>query len=655
MNKRLLFTLVIAGLFLSFHQSARTQTNPAPLRAGSDGSREASHAPVFRAGQKKGLAGEGAFTEADVRAAAAKAIKLIQRSQQIWATKETCSSCHHQLLPEIPLSLARQRGVSVDETIARDATASAFGYLKDFDDTVQGYGYIDVYADGWGLVSAAAAGVPASLSTAAAARFVASRQRPDGIWNTIDDRPPQSHSRFSATAVCIQAVQQYLPEQLKAEKQARVRRAREWLLKAQPLTTEDEAFQLLGLGWTGAEVRARAKAGRRLLGEQRQDGGWSQLPGLASDAYSTGEVLFALREGAGLATTDPACQRALWFLLNDQQADGSWHVKSRLHPPAPVSPPYFETGFPYQHDQFISAMGTSWSAAALLQAVPPQAKGAGHSPAVASIAPDEDAEWMRAALFGSAAALKRLLDTGMKPDMKTREGTTALMLAAHDLEKVKLLIGRGADVNARAASGFTALMVASRFTGNAETVRLLLEKGAKPNADQGVEVRNDASALFFAVTADDVASATALLDAGARLNAPMKLIGRVLVSPLNYATSGGGAKMVEYLISKGANPNEQDGDGISLLGWATINNHVDVVRALVGRGADVNHVDNFGMTPVLYAASIDFGNTAVLEALIAAGADLRVMNKQGHLALDLAKTYRYERLVNLLTRKGVSR
>ena len=71
-----------------------------------------------------------------------------------------------------------------------------------------------------------------------------------------------------------------------------------------------------------------------------------------------------------MSTTDAAYQRGLRFLLKTQEPDGSWRIKSRLHPPAPVSPPYFDAGFPYQHDQFISIMGTSWAVTAMLQALP---------------------------------------------------------------------------------------------------------------------------------------------------------------------------------------------------------------------------------------------------------------------------------------------
>ena len=54
----------------------------------------------------------------------------------------------------------------------------------------------------------------------------------------------------------------------------------------------------------------------------------------------------------------------------------------------------------------------------------------------------------------------------------------------------------------------------------------------------------------------------------------------------------------------------------------------------------------------MYAASIDFGDTAVVEKLIAAGADLKAKNKEGLTAVDLAKNYNYATLANLLASKA---
>src|SRR4029077_15909273 len=123
----------------------------------------------------------------------------------------------------------------------------------------------------------------------------------------------------------------------------------------------------------------------------------------------------ALHEAAGMPTSDAAYQRGVSFLLKTQEADGSWRVKSRLHPPAPVSPPFVNVEFPpFQHDQFISMMATTWATSALLNAIPVHA-GKNMLPARSVPAQDSSPEWVRVAMTGSAADLKKLLDGGMKP------------------------------------------------------------------------------------------------------------------------------------------------------------------------------------------------------------------------------------------------
>ena len=651
MNRLLLICFSVAILTVVFQPEFHMQTD-SPTVIGSTGSgptptRPDRIRPV--AVESEHPSGFTPVADVDLKASSAKAIKLIQQSQVVWSKKESCSSCHHQLLPEIPIRLARERGVPVDEKVASETTTNTFAYLKDLEMAVQGYDYIDVLFDGWLLVAGRTAGLRPNLTTSASAQFIASRQLSDGSWPTVDVRPPQSHSPFTTTAVCAQAVRNYLPPQFKNEKASRLRRAHDWLSKATPLTTEDRVYQLLGLDWTGADRAAIQKVAKKLLDQQREDGGWAQLTSMASDSYATGQVLAALRESAGITANDAAYQRGLRFLLSTQQADGSWRVGSRLHPPAPVSPPYFETGFPYQHDQFISAMGTSWAAAALLHALPVTADKKLKQPSL-EIAPADQPAWVDVALNGTAADLKKLLDGGMKPDAKSASGTTALMFAARDIEKIKLLVERGANVNAQAASGINALMVASRYRGNVEAVRLLLSKGARPNAEKGTEIRNDATALFFAVMAGDIQTVAALIDAGARAGDKMKVLGRFTQTPLFYATFLE-TPLVEYLIGKGGNPNEVDDDGISLLSWATLANNTRMVEVLLARGAKVNLTDKHGMTALSYAASIDYGDSRVMEKLLAAGADVTAKNKQGLTALELAKNYRHQALANLLTGK----
>jgi squalene cyclase len=94
---------------------------------------------------------------------------------------------------------------------------------------------------------------------------------------------------------------------------------------------------------------------------QREDGGWSGNPYLKSDAYATGEALYALYESGAISTSEPAYRRGVDYLLRTQYPDGSWYVRSR----AMKFQPYFESGFPYGHDQWISAAATSWASMAL--------------------------------------------------------------------------------------------------------------------------------------------------------------------------------------------------------------------------------------------------------------------------------------------------
>jgi hypothetical protein len=99
---------------------------------------------------------------------------------------------------------------------------------------------------------------------------------------------------------------------------------------------------------------------------QQPDGGWSQLPTTGSDAYATGQVLFALSVAGKMSASDPVYRKGVDFLLNTQAADGTWRVKSR----SIWLQPYFESGFPYGQDQFISTAGTAWASMALSVAAP---------------------------------------------------------------------------------------------------------------------------------------------------------------------------------------------------------------------------------------------------------------------------------------------
>ncbi len=578
------------------------------------------------------------------RPAVERSVAMIQQGAKGFYKAMVCFSCHDHGLPMLTFRLARQKGIPVDEGLVSEVATDGLKALPDFtsiDRAVQYPSIVDpAVADGWALISAHAAGLKPNLVTGVYARRIANWQRADGHWPTVDDRPPQSHSLFTATAVALRSIQLSMPAQFRHELDERQARAKSWLLTATPHDTEDFTFRLFGLFYAGATAEQRDRAAHALLALQRPDGGWAQLPHLQSDAYSTGEALVALHLGGGMPVADPAWQKGLQYLLSTRDEQGVWHVRTRQVSPAPVSPVYIDSGFPYAHDQFISTDATCWASIALMLTLP-NAPRAGAPRPLTALEPKGLQPWMETALFGTAAELKAQLDAGLDPNTRTPEGTSLLMMAATDADKVKLLIDRGADVRATAKTGFTALMIASTYLGTSESVRLLLEHGAEVNP--GKDVLYNASPLFLAALAGDRGNIALLLAKGADPNRSMNIIGAFPTPPLIAAATAGDTETIKALLSAGANANTRDPDSMTPLHWAVLAHHTEAVKTLLNGGAAVNAVDRFGYTPLLYAATVDYGDAETVTTLLDAGADPGIKDKAGDSPLKHAVGIPYTR------------
>ena len=581
-----------------------------------------------------------AVPEADARAAATKAIALLQQSVTTWESKRSCASCHHQHLPLALLRTARQRGVEFDVKAAAQTASRLAAPAANLDFAVQAVMQIDPTLDsGSWLNSLADIGVKPTLATQVFARRILNRQLPDGHWGTIDTRPPQAYSVVTATAVAVRALH-YLPTSMDADRRAATDRARRWLQAVVPVDTEDRSQQLLGLSWAGATPQALQPLVRALVAAQRPDGGWGQLPRHGSDAYATGQALVALLRAGGLDAGHPSVRRGLAHLLSQQREDGSWLVETRLHEQDLVSPPYFETGFPHGPHQIISAMGTTWAAMALLESLPVRAPGI---TVLDGLPIDTSAEqtWMQTALFGTPAELGRLLDQGLNANSKTPAGTTVLMMAAHDADKVARLLARGADVAALSDARHNALMVSANHVGSLAAMRLLLDKGASPDEPPApAGSLKHFSPMLYAIWSGETSKVTLLAERGAKLSRRVSLLGgEVSVSPLELAIFQRDVPMVTWLIGRGADVNELTEVGVPPLTYAALTNDVGVVKALLAGGADVNLVDQSGETALMHAAMVDYGDTKVIDALLAAGARREVASPDKRTALDLARQY----------------
>jgi hypothetical protein len=84
---------------------------------------------------------------------------------------------------------------------------------------------------------------------------------------------------------------------------------------------------------------------------------------------------------------------------------------------------------------------------------------------------------------------------------------------------------------------------------------------------------------------------------------------------------------------------------------AVHNNNVALARLFIERGANVNAIGKAGYTPMLLAASIDFGDTEMIELLLKTGARADIKNSDGKTSLDLAREYQHMRFVGILQRR----
>jgi hypothetical protein len=307
--------------------------------------------------------------KSDPRAAATHSVELLQTSGASFFKEGGCGACHSQNLTAMATTAAMAARIPVHEAAkAGDAKGAQF-FLAGLEQPLlqRMDAPVPEILTFIGMQLAAENTLP-DRSTDAMVHNIAALQRQTGNWHvgwTV--RAPMGDGDISRTAFAIRVMQLYAPAGRKAEFQKRIQRAAEWLAAAEPKTTEDLNMQLLGLKWAHAGNKVLQAGVRKLVRLQREDGGWGQTPNLPTDAYATGQSLFTLHEVAA-QVAPPIARRGVQYLLETQASDGSWHVVSR----AIKLQPYFESGFPYGGDQWISSAATAWGTMALTYASRPQ-------------------------------------------------------------------------------------------------------------------------------------------------------------------------------------------------------------------------------------------------------------------------------------------
>jgi ankyrin repeat protein len=191
---------------------------------------------------------------------------------------------------------------------------------------------------------------------------------------------------------------------------------------------------------------------------------------------------------------------------------------------------------------------------------------------------------------------------------------TGLFAAAHegDLQAIRQMTGTGADVDARDPRGRTPAHVAA-YASNDDALRALAEAGADMNALEGQAY----DVVTIAAVADD-------------------------------------PELMSLAIALGNDPGLTTSpyDGTALIAAAHLG-HVEVVKRLIAAGAPLDHVNNLHWTAVIESVVLGDGGSdhqAVLDALLTAGANRELADRNGVTPLQHAETRGYSAMVERLKR-----
>ena len=218
----------------------------------------------------------------------------------------------------------------------------------------------------------------------------------------------------------------------------------------------------------------------------------------------------------------------------------------------------------------------------------------------------------------------------------TQELSNAVI--ANDLDRVKFLVSKGADVNKPDNQGWTPLQSAARQRHD-KMIALLIDLGADVNA-------GDPTPLVAAVMRDHVPSVKVLIEHDADMEKP----GQEDFRPLPLAIAEDKYESAKTLMEAGADVNSLSGadaltplmiaagqtspaEGAMFVPGST--RPTDIAQGLLARGANVNAQSKNGVTPLMIAAT--HNNPPMIGILIDAGADVTLKNKLGQTAADVAE------------------
>ena len=265
--------------------------------------------------------------------------------------------------------------------------------------------------------------------------------------------------------------------------------------------------------------------------------------------------------------------------------------------------PFTNDGFTALLVACIKSCGTLVELLLRFNADPNIASKSGHTPL------------MIACILSHHKIIKLLLQSGAYVNSQTSDGTTALYLASYfnDNQTISLLLNANADINIYTNQVTPFVLIC--YFGNEETVQLFLEAGADADPILGIY-----KPLHAAAYNNNTNIVAALLNAGANPNATIM---NYNLTPLHFACDLNNEDIVQLLLEAKANTNVRSSSGCTPLCVAVSRGNINIVEALLAAGADVEleNDNDRGWRPIFFAAIT--GHLPILNLLLKHGASLK--------------------------------
>jgi N-acyl-D-amino-acid deacylase len=295
----------------------------------------------------------------EVRQAIERSLPFLKESGLAWMKQRQCVACHHSAFMIWSHREAARHGIGDAKKIAdlsKQSLDLSFGVKQSKlkDNLAKKGGSVE--ASHLLLGEAAGDAVPSAETATTLTSLMLNAQQADGFWKYEGQSITRSANENDQTTTLWSLFALSFLDKADPSYARSRDLARHWLKNAKPVRESNENLVawILVANAFGDTQEAQTLV-KELIAQQKPDGGWAWMKNRPSDAFATGQSLYALGR-MNVTSDEPAVPKAWKFLLSTQQSDGSWKSPTRKA----------NTGF----NDIANYWGSAWATIGLARSLP---------------------------------------------------------------------------------------------------------------------------------------------------------------------------------------------------------------------------------------------------------------------------------------------